>query len=370
MRFLFFLLVFSTFTFSQDKYLDNHSCDECHEKIYEEYQSSQHSKGYFNDELHHKVADAVSTKKYDCATCHMPMANNIKALILGKARPDKTNKTHTDAISCYFCHTIAYVRSSHKFNINTKARQAKGQKSTLYGRLIKPDDNDKHASVNSPIYTKNACIGCHSHKLNDNNVTIFKAMKKKQNSESCIKCHMPRLEGGNEKMNKKTRNDHVSHKFLGIFDKEFRKSGTDINITASSNKIEILLTNKMDHPLIIQAARVKYLEIRVLRDKKEIWKNYKISPKEDKKVFFETTFSKNHKKIIIPATATEILRVNNLLARQSKNFVYDKVKLKKGDIVEVSLYVKYAKDDCQKALDLKDEKFKKAHLIKKVTKTF
>ncbi len=367
---LFTLLLLFLFSLLEAKYLDNHSCNECHEKIYEEFQSSYHSKTYFNDELHHQIADKVDNKKYGCAVCHMPMADNIKDLISGDARPDKNNKTHTDAISCYFCHTIAYVRNAHKFNINTKARQAQNYKPTLYGRLLNPDDSDKHSSSSNPVYAKKVCKGCHSHKLNDNNVTIFRAMDKKQNSESCIKCHMPEIEGGAEKMNKRSRGQHASHKFLGIHDKEFRKTGTDINVTLSKNSIKIVLTNKMDHPLIVQSARVKYLEIKVLRDKKEIWKNYKISPKEDKKAFFEISFSKNHKKIIIPATSTERLNVNNLLPHESKLFNYGGFELKKGDKVEVSLYVRFAKEDCKKVITLENKEFKKAHLIKRVVKIF
>jgi len=364
---IFLLIIFLNYAFSANKYLDNHSCDECHEKIYSEFQSSRHSKGYFNDELHRKVADKVSRKKYSCATCHMPMANNIKELISGEARPDKNNKTHTDAISCYFCHTIAYVRSSHKFNINTKARQAKGEKPTLYGRLTNPDDSDKHASVNSPIYTKNACIGCHSHKLNDNNVTIFRAMNPKQNSESCVKCHMPELEGGNEKINKKTRSNHASHKFLGIFDAKFRATGMDINITATKNSIEVLLTNKMDHPIIVQPARAKYLEIKVIRDKKVIWKNYDKKPSEDKKAFFEYTFAdKDGKQVIIPSHATKNLRINNIEAYESKALIYNKIKLEKGDIIKASMYVNISKKDCTKVVDIKEEKYIKTYLIKSV----
>jgi len=366
-RFPLFIFLLFTTCFAQTKYLDNHSCNECHEKIYEEFQTSHHSKGYFNDELHRKIADEVSDKKYACATCHMPMANNIKDLISGKARPDKSNKTHTDAISCYFCHTIAYVKNAHKFNINTKARQAENYKPTLYGRLTNPDDNDKHSSASNPVYGKKVCMGCHSHKLNDNNVTIFRAMDKKQDSESCIKCHMPEVEGGAEKMDKRTRGSHASHKFLGIHDREFRATGIDINITNSLDSIEIQLTNKMDHPLIVQAARVKYLELKVIRDDKVIWKNFKNDPREDEKVCFEYEFKDKHgKKIIIPATASGHLRVNNLSARESKTYKYKNIKLKKGDTIQASMYVRFAKEDCQKAIKLEDEKFKKEHLIKMV----
>ena len=349
--------------------MDNKSCEECHEGIYEEYQSSAHARGYFSDELHRAVADKVSNKTYDCATCHMPMADNLKALISGKARPNKHNKTHTDAISCYFCHTIAYVKKAHKFNINIKARQAKDYKPSLYGRLHKPEDSDKHASLNNPVYAKNVCLGCHSHKLNDNNVTIFRAMREEQDSQECIVCHMPEISGGAEKLDKRARGQHASHKFLGIRDAKFRATGLDINITTQKRAIMITLRNKMAHPLIIQPARVKYLELVVIRDKQVIWRNYTDDPREDEKVFFEYTFKdKEGKQVIIPAKAYGHLRVNNLEAKQSKHFSYHDISLKKGDIIKASMYVRMAKRDCQKAVTLKEDIFTKRYLLKSVEK--
>jgi len=361
---VYLLLVFPLLLISsQSKYQDNESCKECHDKIYEEYQASYHSRGYFNDELHRKIADKVSDKKYDCATCHMPMADNIEALISGEARPDKSNKTHTDAVSCYFCHTIAYVKNAHRFNINTKARQADGYKPTLYGRLDNPDDNDKHSSVKNPVYAKKVCMGCHSHKLNENNVTIFRAMDEKQNSLSCIKCHMPELEGGADKINKRARAKHASHLFLGIHDKEMRAKSVDINISSEEGQLRITLTNKMDHPLVIQSARTKYMVIRVIRDGKVIWKNFDTHPSEDRQSYFAASYKRNGKKILIPATATEQDVVNNLGARESKTFLYSVKNLKKGDVVEASLYVKLAKDDCLKAIDLNDTSYNEPLLM-------
>ena len=364
-QFLFLILLFSSLIYAKSKYLDNHSCKECHEKIYEEYQTSAHSKGYFNDELHRKVANKANPKKYECATCHMPMANNLKDLIEGKARPDKNNKTHTDAISCYFCHTIAYVKKAHKYNINVKARQAQNYKPTLYGRLLKPDDSDKHSSSKNPIYGQKVCMGCHSHKLNDNNVTIFRAMSDKQNSIKCIECHMPEVEGGAEKMDKRSRGHHASHKFLGIHDKEFRKKGVDINATINGKELKITLINKMAHPLIIQPARAKFLKIEVKRSDKTIWQNYKKSPTEDKKAYFAYSFKKDGKKIIVPATATEG-SVNNLNTKESKTLTYTIPILKKGDKIVISLYVQLAKSDCRKAIKLEDKSLLKPMLIKSI----
>ena len=362
------LLLLSLFFSSlqaKDKYLDNHSCNECHEKIYEEYQTSAHSHSYFTNTLHQKIADSVSKEKYSCATCHMPMADNIKDLLSGKARPNKSNKTHTDGVSCFFCHTVAYVKKSHKFNINTKARQAKGYKPTLYGRLSKPDDSDKHSSASNPVYAKKVCMGCHSHKLNDNNTTIFRAMDEKQDSISCINCHMPEIAGGAEKMDKRARGRHASHRFLGIHDKEFRKTGMDINITTAELKLIVTLKNKMTHPLIVQPARAKFLKIEINRAGKIIWQNYEKDPSEDKQGYFAYSFTQEDKKVIIPAHSTGST-VNNVDAKSSKVLKYDTPVLEKGDKISVALYVQLAKSDCAKVISLKESNLPESSLMKEV----
>ena len=362
--FLFFFLIFSSLQ-AKDKYLDNHSCNECHEKIYEEYQTSSHSRSYFTNTLHRQIADSVSTEKYSCATCHMPMADNIKELLSGEARPNKSNKTHTDGVSCFFCHTVAYVRTAHKFNINTKAKQAKGYKPTLYGRLDNPDDSDKHSSVSNPVYAKKVCTGCHSHKLNDNNTTIFRAMDNKQDSISCINCHMPEVSGGAEKMDKKARGRHASHRFFGIHDKEFRKTGMDINITTAELKLSVTLKNKMTHPLIVQPARAKFLKIEICRAEKVIWKNYEKKPSEDKQGYFGYSFTQEEKEVIIPAHSTGST-VNNVDAKSSKVLDYAVPALQKGDKVSVALYVQLAKSDCLKVVNIKETDLATPQLMKEI----
>ncbi len=359
-------LLLSTLLYSQtQKYLDNHSCQECHEKIYDEYLSSAHSQSYFTNELHRKISQRADPDSYKCAVCHMPMANNLPKLISGEAKPDKNNKTHSDGVSCFFCHTIAYVKEAHKFNINTKSRQAKGFKPTLYGLLDDAEDSDKHSSVKNPVYAKKVCTGCHSHKLNDNNVTIFRAMKPHQESQSCISCHMPEIDGGVEKLNKRSRLHHASHKFLGIHDPNFRTKGVDINITTAPNKLIVTLINKMQHPLIIQPARVKYIKIEIISDKKTIWQNYKKSPKEDKQGYFSTIFSIGKQLITIPANATTA-KINNLDAKEIRNLEYKTPELSKGDRVKITLFAILAKPECLSVVELEDENITKPIEIKSV----
>ena len=146
-------------------------------------------------------------------------------------------------------------------------------------------------------------------------------MDDKQDSLECIKCHMPKVLGGNEKINKKARKDHLSHKFLGIRSESFRRSGIAITINIDKNQLEVKLKNKMAHPLIIQAARAKYFKITQTRSDKVIWQNYKVHPRDDAQAYFSYSFKKDGKKVIIPATATSS-EVNNIEAKSEKTLCF------------------------------------------------
>lgn len=363
------ILIFTLFTsLLSAKYLSNESCKECHEDIYYEYQTSYHSKTYFNDELHRKVADKVSTKTYDCAVCHMPGAKNIDDLVKGNARPNEHSKEQTDAISCFYCHQIGYVKQAHERNINYISKKPEGYKPSMFGSLPDADDSDKHEMLNNPIYKKNVCLGCHSHKRNTHDVLIFDAMKDNQDSTGCIKCHMPYVPGPVEKTNKKGRTEHRTHDFAGIHNAEMIKQGVDISINADANNIDVTLENKMPHPLIIQASRLKYLELVVIRDSKVIWKNFKDSPMEDKKGAFVTEFlDENDKPVAIPAFSYKRGFVNNLEAEEKRTIKYEVTELKKGDIIKASMYVILAKPSCQSELDLKDKSLFEPKLMKSIT---
>jgi len=362
---LFFLIFTILTSLLSAKYLSNESCKECHEDIYYEYQSSHHSKTYFNDELHRKVANKVSTTKYDCGVCHMPGATDLKELESGKHRPTKHEIEQTDAISCFYCHQIGFVKQAHKRNINYLSKKPMGYKPSMFGSLDDVDDSDKHDMSNNPIYKKNVCLGCHSHKRNSHDVLIFDAMEDAQDSTECIKCHMQYTPGGVEKMNKRGREEHRSHDFPGIHNIEMIKDAVDIKVDTKDNFIIITLENKMPHPLIIQASRLKYLKINLTRDSKLIWKNFQKSPMEDKKGVFITEFlDENDKFVSIPAFAFKRGFVNNLKGKETRVIKYEVPSIKNGDIIKASMYVILAKPSCSDELDLKDKSLTTPTLMK------
>ncbi|WP_456450336.1 multiheme c-type cytochrome [Hydrogenimonas sp.] len=360
-----FVLVTSLFS---AKYLTNKSCEECHPDIYREFHSSYHAKTWFNDELHRKVAKKVPV--YDCGRCHMPAAKNLADMEAGKTWPQSHHKEQKDAISCFYCHQIAYVKKAHRFNEITMAKQAEGYKPTLYGSLENPDSSDKHAMVKSPIYDKYACMGCHSHKRNGNGVMIFKAMEEDQDSRECIKCHMAYESGPPEKMNKKARTKHRGHYFNGIHDEAFRAKGLDIALEAKGDEVRVKLTNKMGHPLIIQPARMKYLKLSIVRDGKTIWQNFAKDPCEDKQGCFVTEFLDEHDRpVAIPYFAKKQGFTNNLKAKETKELVYKVPSLQKDDRIVAEMFVVLAKPSCAAAAHIDDEELTRPLLMKRAEMT-
>jgi len=197
---------------------------------------------------------------------------------------------------------------------------------------------------------------------------IFDAMGDNQDSKSCIKCHMPMVNGKVEDMNKKSRTKHHSHKFLGIHDASMREKSVDIEIGAisKSDLVKITLKNKMPHPFIIQASRLKYIKITLIRDSKVIWQNFKDDPYEDEQGSFSTEFvDGNNKSVSIPAFALKRGKVNNIDSDGIKVLKYKTPKLKKGDKIEVGVYVILAKKSCAGELGLNDVKLTKPLLMKK-----
>jgi hypothetical protein len=295
----------------------------------------------------------------------MPAAKNMKELIEGSDRPIKHNVEQKDAISCFYCHQIGFVKQAHQKNINFLSKKPAGYKVSMFGSLEDADDSDKHEMLNNPIYKKNVCLGCHSHKRNSHDVLIFDAMLDNQDSTGCLKCHMPYISGGVEKTNKRARLEHRSHLFPGVHSLEMVKDGIDIDVSTKDNTIIVTLKNKMPHSLIIQAARLKYLEITLRRDNKVIWRNYKKSPLEDKKGSFEIEFlDENNKPVIIPAFAYKRGFVNNLKAKETRDIEYKVDSIKKGDVISVSMYTILAKPSCNKELDLKDKSLSTPILMK------
>ncbi len=342
------------------KYLDSKTCQECHEDIHYEHMKSMHSKSsIFHDEIHRKVKNAVNKDKYSCALCHMPATKNLASMIRGKEQPDERDVRQTDGVSCLYCHQIRKLYHGKKYNINF-INSLNAQKPTMYGNLINPDDSDKHhAESNEMFKNSEVCMGCHSHKQNGKEFEVCNTKNQNDATSDCIGCHMPKSPGGNEKFNKKGRDEYATHQFLGIHSVEMVKKAVKLELSYENNVVELTIVNRMGHNIITHPMRLKFAKTVITRDGKIIWSNFKKSPIEDKEATFIIVFKDAENKPSMPHKAIGYKLNRNLKAMSSKVVKYSVPNLQKGDEITTT-WISYAVNPkIAKKLQLKDKEVSK-----------
>ncbi len=323
------------------KYLDSKTCKECHEDIYFEHTKSMHYKSsLFSDEVHRKIKEAVNKDKYSCALCHMPSTKNLAAMIRGTEQPNEKDVRQTDGVSCSYCHQISKVYHSKKYNINISSAKA-NEKPTMFGNLLNPDDSDKHSAKNNEIYKNSqVCMGCHSHKQNAKGFEVCNTKNQYDKTSDCIGCHMPKSPGGNEKFNKKGRDEYATHNFLGIHSLNMVKKAVKLELLYKDEVLELTINNKMGHSIITHPMRLKFAKTKIKRDSKVIWSNFKESPLEDKEATFIIVFKDDANKTTLPHKAIGYKLDQNLKASSSKVIKYKVPKLQTGDEV-ITQWISY-----------------------------
>ena len=226
------------------KYLDSKSCNECHSSIYKEHTTSMHHKSaIFTDELHTKMKEAISPRKYSCAICHTPAVKNLRPLMEGTSQPSPFDNRLKDGVSCSYCHQISKVIFTKHQGINFSTFK-ENLKPTFFANLENPEDSSKHnSSSNTEIYSNNqVCMGCHSHKINKNDIEICSTLDEIGKTSDCISCHMPKEKGAPTKLNAKLRTEHTSHKFLGVHSQEMVKKAVELKLKQlNKNSFELFI---------------------------------------------------------------------------------------------------------------------------------
>lgn len=362
MRKIIFLLLF-ILAASEAKYLESKSCKECHEDIYAEHAKSMHHKAsIFSDEIHRKVYELSGEKNYSCALCHMPSTRNLSAMIRGEEQPDAKDPRQTDGVSCFYCHQISKIHYSKAYNINFSSASG-DDKPTMFGNLNNPDASDKHDAAHNEIYKNSeVCMGCHSHKQNDLGFEVCNAKNQYDKTSDCIGCHMPRATGGNEKFNKKGRDEYATHNFLGVRSNEMVQKTVKLELAYKDGNIELMITNKMGHAIITHPMRLKFAKTVVLRKGEVIWSNFKESPTEDKEATFIVAFKDSEGKHSMPHTATDYILNHNLKAMSTKTVTYKVPQLQKGDEIKTTWISYVINPKIAQKLQITSEEATKAYI--------
>ncbi len=329
---------------------DLNTCKGCHPIISSEFEKSIHKKSSIKeDKVHKAVWDKHPAKvkgNYKCAKCHTP-----------------DNNAHS-GMTCISCHSITDIEEHPKANKNiyetkdkTLYSAEKGmenkkvvykEKSSWFGLVTETTGSPYHDIDyrNENYYTGKVCMGCHSHKQNDNGFDVCRTDTKgaKDKKSNCITCHMPKVEGSstNIRFSKK----HAFHGFAGVRNEpKLLSKYIDIDYKKLDNSFDIIIHNKAPHNLLTHPLRVVELRTTLKRDGKiEELKSYK---------FIKVIGTDN--KPSMPWLATQVVKDSMLKANEKRVLSFNR-KLQKGDEVESVLGFYIVNPKAVKKLGLEKDK--------------
>lgn len=342
------------------KFAPNEDCKSCHPLIVEEYKEAMHQKStIFEDPIHKAVWDKhpVNTKKgkYKCAKCHTPTADNLSDM-MGKGTkgvPDASNPTHTEGISCAYCHRIDSVKHASMSNINVISKKEKH----FFGTMKDVIENEYHttSSDNKGFQNGNVCVGCHSHKKNKAKLNVCSTnIENEMDKANCVSCHMPKIVGSVS--NKRETKTHSFHGFPGAHsNQEMLAQYVELEFLNNIGGFDIAVNNKSSHALMLHPLRVVQLRVNVKR-------NGKVVDKFKPEVFVRVIGKDG--KPTPPWIANSIVKDTMIKANEKRVVTYSS-DLKKGDEVHATLGYFLVKPGALKKFGLQnDEVAKKFYTLK------
>ncbi len=339
------------------------TCKECHPKIYEEFQSSQHrNASIFKDEIHAAVwkkhPKNLKMQSYGCARCHTPAAKNLEALVAehNGVVPDANDTTQAEGVSCAYCHRIEGIEHGEKLNKNIIARAPKAYFGTRREHIKSPFH--KILTNSEHFNNGNVCIGCHSHKKNKFGMNVCSTnIKNELDGANCVSCHMPKVEGSVSTLRETKR--HTFHGFPGTHTHlDMLRRYVDIELLRGIDAFDIAVNNKSSHALSLHPMRVMQLRLKVTRGEKT---------RSFEPVDFLRAIGADGKPTP-PWLAKEIVKDTSVKANE-KRVVHYPYKLRKGDRVEVTIGYYLVNPKMVEKLDLQKSEIARSFRIFK-TETF
>ena len=354
MRVLLLLLPLLVFA---GNFAPNSACKECHPKIFEEYQTSQHANAtIFKDPIHKAVWEKNPNSKkgaYRCALCHTPAADNLEELIAPNGiGPDPKNPTQNDAVACAYCHRIKDIKPGYKMNHNIISKTPKRYFGTRKEHIKSPFHEIDTSNKN--FLQGNVCMGCHSHKKNKFGLNVCSTNEKGEiENANCVKCHMPKAKGSVSVF--RDTKTHAFHGFAGAHrHQNLLKKYVDIEFLPHLKGFEVAVNSKIPHAFLLHPARAAFVKVYVERDKKRVF--------EDTKPLVRVLGADG--KPTPPWLAKEIVKDTMLKANEKRVFKYE-IELKKGDKIGVVLGYRLVKPPLAKKLGIKEEFATKPVIFKK-----
>ena len=361
-------LMLSTSAFAAMHFEKNQKCSECHPKIYEEYQTSQHGNAtVFTDPIHAAVYDKHPMKnkmqKYRCAKCHTPTADNMKELLTPNngVIPDPDNETQNEAVACAYCHRITDVKPGKAMNENVVSKDMRKYFANLESDVKSPFHE---IETNVEVFKNGKlCMGCHMHKTNKKGFDVCSTEDDNMDgNNNCITCHMPKVDGAPSTLSKVKK--HAFHGFPGLHgDLSLLSKYVTLDFKHEKENFIVSVDHQATHSSTLHPLRMAKLVVSIKRGEEII----KMEPKKLLKIIGSKAGPSP--KATPPWLATDVVKDTRIPANTKKDFKYD-FKLQSGDKVTAKFGYHLVKPKALKKFELENnEEAKEFRVIAKETFT-
>jgi len=316
-------------------------CQECHQKIYQQWQSSMHAhsndnpiyQAFYKLNIANKITDNSAIPI--CLNCHAPNA----------ARDQKTQldimPAYTEGVNCLSCHLLKNYQGvlSQEIGESMKLGIAAYEHSDILqspsGKVFTqmpiptpaPETGRATPSFHPYLMTGNTalfrssdiCLGCHEQRNNSNGVPLCSTGSefRAAGSFNCQQCHMPVNQG------------YADHSMAGGHNQAMLERGVIMTLKAEKISeqihIQILLNNMLPHKMPTGTAfRNMYLKVSAYNGKGEpLWQNFKKHPlKEDPQAMFMLELLDQNNQASTPIKATKQGKDSRLVPRQKRTLDY------------------------------------------------
>ncbi|MCJ8347544.1 hypothetical protein MJH12_18550 [bacterium] len=254
------------------------SCRKCHTQIYEEWQSSLHSKSTISEAF---IKESDHYKFSECLSCHAPSFPQLTA-----KRPEARETNIHEGITCSSCHVIG--------------NQTLGPIGSNAPHGVRRDRSFKRSDI---------CQSCHQQTYVE-----WEASEMKDEGLSCQACHMPTIKRYISNHSKGIYSKKMSTKHT--FEIDFKKS-VKLDIKMSSvikNQIALQIENigaGHDFPTGTYGDNTLYVELKIMdQDEVVFFREEKLSARDktsikvrEKRRFFYTFRAPKKKSYLLIARA-------------------------------------------------------------------
>jgi hypothetical protein len=346
-------------------------CGSCHVEIYQQWQTSNHSRAstdpVYWQFFQQAVRDLSSSASNLCLTCHLPVATVIKEVPLTGplSFPLKLSPVANEGVTCDFCHTISGNENLGKgISVGAYRYPRKGNTDIKYGFHTDASTPNHGTEVSMFLQSPQFCGICHKFTHPVFEQTWQDTYAEWENSpyakegRRCQDCHMPQY-AGRSATDGPERTDLHAHVFPGGHSEMVKKVATvtlwaQVKQKSGNNDVIVkaLVTNVGSGHLMptgIPGIRQMWLEV--------VAKNAKGVEVFAKKIPFEIELLGPDGNPTMPWKAVRLGKDTRIAPRKSREMLLE-FALPEGDFdpleVRSSVYYRRISELAAKAVGIKE----------------